>query len=68
MEKLQTVVSSIPEVIYQIANIHELMGNSKQALKWYQILLTKVPTDPSILSRLGALFARVIINKFYLID
>ena len=35
LEKLQTIVSSVPEVIYQIANIHELMGNSKQALKWY---------------------------------
>jgi len=35
LEKLQTIVSSSPEVIYQIANLHELMGNNKAALRWY---------------------------------
>jgi len=69
LEKLQTIVSSSPEVIYQIANLNELMGNSKAALRWYQILLTKLagghgghggkgPTDPNILARMGAIYAR----------
>jgi len=49
----------VPEVIYQMANIHELMGNTKQALKWYQVLLTKVPSDPNVLARVGNLFSRV---------
>jgi len=66
LEKLQTIVSSSPEVIYQIANLNELMGNSKAALRWYQILLTKLsggsntkgPTDPNILARMGTICAR----------
>jgi intraflagellar transport protein 88 len=29
-------------------------------MKWYLELLNKVPHDPNILARLGALFARVI--------
>ena len=45
LEKLQTIIST-PEVIYQMASIHELMGNTKQALKWYQVLLTRTPSDP----------------------
>ncbi len=35
-----------------------MTGNTKQALKWYQVLLTKVPTDPNILARVGSIFAR----------
>ena len=62
LEKLQTIVSSIPEVIYQIANINELMGRNKSAMKWYHILLSKIPSDPNILARLGALYSRV---KFF---
>ena len=70
MEKLQTIVSSSPEVIYQIANLNELMGNSKAALRWYQILLTKLsggsntkgPTDPNILARMGTICARVTLH------
>lgn len=66
LEKLQTIVSSSPEVIYQIANLNELMGNPKAALRWYQILLTKLaghtnmkgPTDPNILARMGAICNR----------
>ncbi|EAR82438.2 tetratricopeptide repeat protein (macronuclear) [Tetrahymena thermophila SB210] len=57
LEKLQTIIST-PEVVYQMASIHELMGQTKQALKWYQVLLTKVPTDPNILARVGNIFAR----------
>ena len=47
LEKLQTIISHVPEVIFQIANIHELMGNIKQALKWYQVHKTL----PSIINR-----------------
>ncbi|EGR33380.1 hypothetical protein IMG5_054890, partial [Ichthyophthirius multifiliis] len=57
LEKLQTIIST-PEVVYQMGSIHELMGNTKQALKWYQVLLTKVPSDPNILARVGNIFAR----------
>lgn len=33
-------------------------------MKWYLELLNKVPNDPNILARLGALFARVNIYKY----
>ena len=35
-----------------------MMGDTKQALKWYQVLLTKVPTDAMILSKVGRLWER----------
>lgn len=40
-----------------------MVGNNKQALKWFQILLTKVTSDPNILARVGSLFKRVKKNK-----
>ena len=46
------------EVIFNIANIHDLMGNMRQATKWFNILTTRVPTDPGILSRLGQIYSR----------
>ena len=66
MEKLQTIVSS-PEVIYQIANLNELMGSSQIALKWYQVLLNQLSqsnksqgvTDSSILARMGIICTKV---------
>ena len=45
--------------MFQIASIHEMVGNNKQALKWFQILLAKVNGDPNILERVGSLFKRV---------
>ncbi len=64
LEKIQTFIS-LPEVLFQIANINEIIGRTKQALKWYQIILTKIPNDPGILARIGSIFFRVI---FYIIS
>jgi intraflagellar transport protein 88 len=33
-----------------------LQGNQQQALEWLNILISVVPTDPSILGRLGRMF------------
>ena len=33
-----------------------MMANYRSATKWFSILNTRVPTDPGILSRLGAIF------------
>ena len=41
-EKLHTLVPASPEVIYQIANLHEMMGNYKAAAKYFNYLVTKV--------------------------
>jgi len=57
LEKLQTIVSKYPEVMYQMACLHEMVGNNKQALKWYDILLTYCPNDPNIHARVGSLYA-----------
>lgn len=57
MEKIQTIIS-IPETIFQIANINEIIGRTKQALKWYQIILTKLPNDAGVLARVGNIFFR----------
>ncbi|KAL4504219.1 hypothetical protein ABPG72_021057 [Tetrahymena utriculariae] len=56
LEKLSTIIST-PEVIYHIANIYELMGQQKQALKWYQILLTQIPKEAKVLAIIGCIFA-----------
>jgi len=57
-EKLQTIVSNAPEVLFQIAHLHESIGNNKLAMKWYNILASRVPSDPSSLIKLGSMYAR----------
>tara|TARA_B110000285_G_C15118375_1_gene615525 strand:+ start:1657 stop:1893 length:237 start_codon:yes stop_codon:yes gene_type:complete len=55
-EKLHTIIPNSYEVIYQIAHVYELIGMRRQALKWYNILVTKVPTDSEILAKMGYLY------------
>jgi intraflagellar transport protein 88 len=55
-EKLHSIIPNNPEVIYQIANLYDQIGNPRLAAKWFNILYTRVPTDPGVLSRLGAIF------------
>ena len=35
-----------------------MIGRTKQALKWYQLLLNKVPNDAGVLARVGHIFFR----------
>lgn len=44
------------QVIYQIANLYELLGDVDQAIEWYLQLLGLIPTDPVILQKMGTLF------------
>jgi hypothetical protein len=46
----------VTQVIFHIANLYDMMANYRSATKWFSILNTRVPTDPGILSRLGAIF------------
>ncbi|KAG7390050.1 hypothetical protein PHYPSEUDO_009012 [Phytophthora pseudosyringae] len=67
-EKLHSIVPSNAEVLYQIANLHDIMGNYRQAAKWFNILLScfgsndkrdrnaKNVADPGVLARLGQIF------------
>ncbi|KAG1708700.1 hypothetical protein DVH05_022326 [Phytophthora capsici] len=67
-EKLHSIVPTNAEVLYQIANLHDVMGNYRQAAKWFNILLScfgsndkrdrnaKNVADPGVLARLGQIF------------
>lgn len=57
LQKLQTILSNNPEVLYQYAKINEMLCNNKEARKWYDILITHCPNDPNIHHRIGALYA-----------
>ncbi|KAF1327900.1 Intraflagellar transport protein 88, partial [Globisporangium splendens] len=39
-EKLHSIVPSNTEVLYQIASLHDMMGNYRQAAKWFNILIS----------------------------
>ena len=45
-----------PEAVYHIADLYDTLGNTMEAIKWFNILITLVPTDPGILARLGAIY------------
>lgn len=46
------------EVLYQIANCYDIMGDFKATVKWFEMLSSLVPNDPGVLARLGAIHAR----------
>lgn len=46
----------LPAVVYQIANLLELLGDSEAAVDTYQQLLGLVPTDARALQKLGELY------------
>jgi intraflagellar transport protein 88 len=62
-EKLHSIVPNNTEVLYQMGNLHDMMGNYRQAAKWFNILITcfssngsKNVADPGVLARLGQIF------------
>ncbi|KAH8058204.1 hypothetical protein JL722_6055 [Aureococcus anophagefferens] len=57
-EKLHQIVPNNAEVIYQISALHEARGQLDIALKWYNILITRVPSDPGVLLRMGQICNR----------
>lgn len=54
-EKIQSIIWNAPEVMWQIANAYEASEKTRNALKWYNILVTKVTSDPHVLMRLANL-------------
>jgi intraflagellar transport protein 88 len=48
----------LQEVCYQIGNLHDLMSHYRPAAKYFQYLITKVPSDPGALARLGQICAK----------
>lgn len=45
-----------PEIIFQIGNVYELMGDFSAALEWYHQLLGIVQTDAGILKKVGEIY------------
>lgn len=44
-----------PHVLYQLANLYELMSDSSGALEWYNQLLGSVQTDPGIFQKIAVM-------------
>lgn len=58
-EKLHSILPGNVEVLYQVANVFDLMSNSRESAKWFNLLLTCFGSnvaDPGVLSRLGQIF------------
>lgn len=45
-----------PEIIFQIGNVYELMGDISASLEWYHQLLGIVQSDAGILKKVGELY------------
>lgn len=45
-----------PEIIFQIGNLYELMGDISAALEWYHQLLGVVQSDAGVLKKVGELY------------
>ncbi|KAK3576957.1 hypothetical protein CHS0354_005962 [Potamilus streckersoni] len=54
--KLHAILRNSPEVIYQIADIHDLLEDTAQATEWFMQLIGVAPTDTSVLARMGELY------------
>lgn len=55
-QKFSGSLSLIPEVIYQIANVFEGVGDIEASAEAYQQLLGLVPTDATVLQKIGELY------------
>jgi intraflagellar transport protein 88 len=55
-KQLHKMVPEDAQVIYQIANLYDLLNDNAQAAEWFKILHGAVPTDPKVLARLAAIY------------
>merc|ERR1719324_1832891 len=58
-DKLHSITHANCEVMWQLGDIHEKLGNNAKAHEWFSLLVTSPkwrPTDPGILARLANLF------------
>eukprot|EP00747_Dinoflagellata_sp_TGD_P023665 gnl/TRDRNA2_/TRDRNA2_129987_c1_seq1.p1 gnl/TRDRNA2_/TRDRNA2_129987_c1~~gnl/TRDRNA2_/TRDRNA2_129987_c1_seq1.p1 ORF type:complete len:667 (+),score=164.88 gnl/TRDRNA2_/TRDRNA2_129987_c1_seq1:1-2001(+) len=54
--KLETITHTNCEVMWQLGDIHEKLGNHEKAREWFSLLATSPkgrPTDPGVLARLA---------------
>lgn len=58
-DKLHSITHVNCEVMWQLGDIHEKLGNHEKAHEWFSLLVTSPkgrPTDPGVLARLANLF------------
>jgi len=58
-DKLQSITHANCDVMWQLGDIHEKLGNHEKAHEWFSLLITSPkgrPTDAGILARLSNLF------------
>jgi intraflagellar transport protein 88 len=54
-ENLHKITPNNPAVIYQVADIYDLRGQTDDSTKWFNVLSARLSSDSTILSRLGYL-------------
>ena len=57
-EKLHQIIPNSVEVMWQIADLFDASSQSRPAIKWFKILSSRVPTDPSVLARIGNIYLK----------
>jgi len=60
-DKLHSITHNNCEVMWQLGDIHEKLGNTARAHEWFSLLVTSPkgrPTDPGVLARLANLFTK----------
>lgn len=67
-ERLYVLIPDSVEVLYQMAHLNELMGVVDEARRLFDDLRARVPTDPSILAHLGAMYYNVDSNEQSAVD
>jgi intraflagellar transport protein 88 len=55
-EKVHLLNPNDPQVLFQIADVYELQGRLEDTVKWFNVLAARVPSDSTILARLGQLY------------
>lgn len=50
------VFAMLWQVLYQVADLHAVIGCPSKALEWFVQLIGLVPTDAGVLRRLGELY------------
>ena len=57
-EKLFTILPNSVEVMWQIADLYDQTSQTRSAIKWFKLLNARVPTDPSVLARIGNIYLK----------
>ena len=53
---MNAIIPDTPEVVAQLAQLFDRIGDMPQALEWLQMLISISPTDPDALARAAELF------------